>query len=176
MGKVTGTQLDAALEAVSRRSRSDQQTESETAENLMRIACVPAENVRGAALWLQVGMELVRRYGVLALDDANLPGLVPAEYGPAAQVVLSEVAHRNGYHVALVSRTEFEEFLGLEAGGLTDQQWMELDDRLAQHFDWSPGWHRGMGAYVEQTVRAAGWRRETLASAWVYRPGGWDQS
>jgi hypothetical protein len=116
-----------------------------------------------------IGMELVRRYGVLALDDANLPGLVPAEHGPAAQVVLSEAAHRNGYHLALVSRAEFEEFLGLGAGKLTDQQWMELEDRLADYQGYSTV------SYLDDTAHKAGWRRVGRGLPYVYRPEGWDQ-
>jgi len=120
-----------------------------------------------------IGMELVRRYGVLALDDANLPGLVPAEHGPAAQVVLSEAAHRNGYHLAWVSRREFEEYLGLDEGELTEQQWMELDDYLPDYAG-CPVEH-----YIYNTVQRAGWRNLPNPGAmgrWVYRPEGWDRS
>lgn len=120
-------------------------------------------------LGVQVGMELVRRYGVLALDDANLPGLVPAEYGPAVQVVLSEVAHRNGMHVATVSRRDFENYLQIGEGVLTDGQWMALEDKLAD-YDGLPAVH-----YMGDMVSQAAWRWLEVSRRWVYRPEGWDQ-
>jgi len=174
MGKVTADQVCKAYEAVLGRSAAD--GDGAAAVNLTQASELAEIGQRSALmLGVEVGMELVRRYGVLALDDANLPGLVPAEHGPAAQVVLAEVAHRNGYHIAWMGRREFEEFLGLGEGELTDRQWMELDDTLMEYDAYT-----GHMAYIQTTAMSAGWRLVDDGSPdhmvrWVYRPEGWDQ-
>lgn len=170
MGKVTPDQLRNAYQVVT--GRDGAHREGLAAVQLAQADALADVGQRSALmLGVEVGMELVRRYGVLALDSDNLAAL-----GAPAEQTVFEIGHRHGMHIAYASRRQFNEFLcgdATELGELemTDQQWMELDDRYDEHCDGLAG--DSAADYLRETVERAGWR--LVDGCWVYRPEGWDQ-
>jgi hypothetical protein len=169
MGAVTGQQLHDALLAVVERGDL---SESDLALALLHTQSMPYHIVSNpdrsamVALGMVVGMELVRRHGVLALDDEHLMG----HDSLATPVsVMQMMGHRYGLHFAYVTRGMVEDHLGLEPGGLTDEQWLEIDDTYDEWVDAVTS----LSEHLDPLLEQVGWRCGDDGE-WVYQPAGRD--